>query len=232
MSITRQALLAALVCCLMIAPSAFGGVINTYIGSDSPAEVPGPNSTAAAAAFAAAVGSEWIITFGPPLVATNNPISQTIPLYPSVSVTGSPIDIANTTVCDPDLCGGPLPSETQWLNVYGGTTTFNFTTPINFFDAYMGGIQGTQVGQETITFNDGSSETVNIPETNGGWAFVGFTDTASFSSVTFNFLDDIVSLNDISFPSSPTATPEPASAVLLGSVVLFGLVARMRRKFL
>lgn len=86
--------------------------------------------------------------------------------------------------------------------------TFNFTTPINFFGAYMGGLEGSLIGQETITINDGSAKTVNIPNLAYGWAFVGFTDTASFSSVTLNFqpgnYSDFVSVNDVSFPSNIT----------------------------
>ena len=233
MTITRQVHLAALVCCLMVAPSAFGGVITTYIGSDNGAGAPGAGSNAAAAAFDTAVGTERLITFELPLVATNSVANQTIPLPPSVSVTGNYIDIANTQVCSPGLCGNnTTPGGSQWLGVYGGSLTFNFTSPINFFGAYFGGLQGSIVGQETITFNDGSAETVDIPMLNSGFAFVGFTDTTSFSSVTINALNDIVSVDDVRVPSSPTGTPEPASAVLLGSAVLIGLAARMRRKSL
>jgi hypothetical protein len=219
----------------MLAPSAFGGIV-TFIGSDVGASAPGSGSNTAAANFDAAaslIGTESFITFESPLVATNGAANQTIPLGGNVSVSGGSIDIRNTPVpgCGASLCGANTTAGgSQWLDVDAGTATFTFVRPIQYFGAYFGGLQGNSAGQETITFSDGSSETVNIPELSSGFAFAGFTDAgASISSVSVNMLGDIASIDDVRYgPLSPV--PEPASGALLGGVFLVGLIARMRRK--
>ena len=237
---TRQLLLAALVCCLTLAPSAFGSA-TMFIGSDPGASAPGTNSIAAATAFdtaASSIGTESFITFESPLVATNSAANQTITLNANVSVSGSGglgIDISNTPRGSAIYFGGnTTPGGSQWLDVDAGTATFTFVRPIQYFGAYLGGLQGSNVGQETITFSDGSSQTVtvNIPLLSSGFAFVGFTDAnaqALISSVSVNVLSDTISIDDVRY-GPLSAVPEPASGALLGGVFLVGLIARMRRK--
>jgi len=207
-----------------------------FSGSDAGATAPGSGSNGAAALFntaAGLIGTASIINFESPLVATNNATNQTIPLATGVSVSGATIDIRNTLNCGADLCGSNTTAGgSQWLELSGGNATFTFATPIQFFGGYLGGLQGNLVGQEIITFTDGSSQTVNIPVLNGGFGFVGFTDVgASISSVTISAINDVISVDDVRYgPGATTTSPEPASLTLFGFGL--GLVALSRRRLL
>ncbi len=73
----------------------------------------------------------------------------------------------------------------------GGSLVFTFTTPIQFFEsAFLSGVQ--DFVQDTYTFSDGSSETIDVPEGGtsnsiGELVCVGFTDAGkSITSVTIN----------------------------------------------
>jgi hypothetical protein len=99
---------------------------------------------------------------------------------------------------------------------------------------YITGLQTDQVGQESITFSDGSTETIDTPtSTDGGGAFMGFTDPgASIVSVSYDASNDIVSLDDVQYGdvASTSATPEPSSFLLFGTGIV-GLAFLMRRRF-
>lgn len=208
-----------------------------FFGLDLGASTPSTSSLAAAAAFDAAtltLGAAQIITFEPPLVATNVEVFQTLDLANGVSVSGR-IAIRDTLICPANFCGGPS-SGTQSLELSGFSGAFNFSTPISAFGAFLGGLQNDNLGVfETVTFFDGSDQTIilpSIPAGIGGFAFLGFTDSgAEISAVTINVqgpaVGDAISVDDLRYLQ---AVPEPASLALLGSALCGLVAARGRRK--
>ena len=108
---------------------------------------------------------------------------------PGVTITGLNNNGGEQTINNAPSGGPPTsvygynttPGGSQYLGLYGGNATFAFATPIQAFGAYFTGVQ---LGGETITFSDGLSETVPIPNFGSGCEFVGFTDAgASITSV-------------------------------------------------
>ncbi len=219
----------------------------TYAGADLgvlPSSPSGPVSTAAAASFDAAaslLGTESIITFESAPVGA----FSTLTVAPGVTVTGTSFSGADQSINDtfdasfPSLDGyNTTPSGANFVEEMGGTVTFNFATPTQFFGAYLSGVQ--DFVQDTYTFSDGTSQTIDVPEAGtspsvGELVFVGFTDAGkSISSVTINAgttgFDDI-GIDDVRYQSAATAaTPEPSSALsLLTGLVALSLWFRRRR---
>jgi len=204
--------------------------ITTFIGSDGGAGPgdPRPNSDAAAASFdaaASALGTEGLVNFeSAPLGSFSS-----LTVAPGLTISGSTGTIVNAPTGTPaDLYGyNTTPGGSQFLSLYGGSSTFTFSQGVNSFGAYLSGVQ---FGYETITFSDGSSESVSIPDPSGdaGIDFVGFTDTGPLiASVTINASNDIIGVDDVRY--GPTSVPEPASLglVAIGSI---GLLGRRRSK--
>jgi len=118
----------------------------------------------------------------------------------------------------------------------GGSVTFTFATPTQFFGAFLSGVQNFT--QDTITFSDGSSQTIDVPEAGtsssiGELVFVGFTDAGkSISSVTVNAgtnaFDDI-GVDDVRYQSATSTVPEPGSMALLLIPCLIVLALKVRR---
>jgi hypothetical protein len=195
--------------------------LTTYLGADNDVSSLSQmtNSVTAETAFAAAAPGLNVITF-----------ETAVPS--DVSITGG--TITNNSGCG-SLCGfDTTPGGQYFYNLYGGTATFDFTTPIDAFGMYITGLQTDVVGQESITFSDGSTETIDTPtSTDGGGAFMGFTDPgASIVSVSYDASNDIVSLDDVQYGdvASTSATPEPNSFLLFGTGIV-GLAFLMRRRF-
>jgi hypothetical protein len=197
---------------------------------------PRPNSIAAAASFDAAVlalsQTDNIITFESATLGAFTSLT----VAPGVTLTGSdvgdgPQTIVNAPTGSPDSLFGynTTASGSRFASFFGGTMTFTFATPVDAWGAYFTGVQ---LGGETITFNDGSSQTVGIPNVGSGAEFVGFTDAGqSISSITINVGGDIVGMDDVRYsgPGSGSSVPEPATFGLFG-IALAGIGILRRRK--
>jgi hypothetical protein len=119
----------------------------------------------------------------------------------------------------------------------GGYATFSFATPIDAFGVYLSGVQ-LYFYQDTVTFSDGTSQTIDVPgltDGTGSVDFVGFTDPGkSISSVTITAgadgYGDYIGIDDVSYNLPGTVTPEPGSVVLmLTGCLALGLLVWKRR---
>jgi hypothetical protein len=102
-----------------------------------------------------------------------------------------------------------------YLGFDNGSATFNFTKPTNSFGFYTTGVQTVFTSIFTVTFNDGASETLNIPiNVNGGASYFGFTDTSACSSATItNISDDAWAVDNVSYNFS--AVPEASTWAMM-----------------
>ena len=209
-----------------------------------------PISAAAAAAFdtaAGALGTVNLINF------ESSPVGSFASLTPVPGVTLTGMDYQNNQLYVNNTPNFPIAPALDGFNVtsggakyveqIGGTATFTFSSPIQAFGVYLTGVQ---VGffQDTITFNDGTFKTINVPtqfpsnNSNGSLSFVGFTDSGKFiSQVTItasnNFGADAIGIDDVRFVNSPanSSVPEPGvNALLIGmGITGAGFLARRRR---
>ena len=233
-SVSRVLLLAAAV--LLAASYATAGTITSYTGSDDGASTSGPwpLSAAAQTAFLAAAGPTSTLTFESLALGYYTPIAAA----PGVTITLNAVNdgcaysgICNTTLGN--LYGfNVTPGGSQWLGAPIGTTTYSFATPITAFGLWLTGVQTVFTSSFTLTFNDGTAQTLNLPiNVNGGASYYGFTDSASFSSITItNLSDDAWGQDDVSYSTQSSTVPEPGSLALFGSGVI-GLAGLLRRKF-
>jgi hypothetical protein len=203
----------------------------TYTGEDIGVTGSGPlpNSNAAYGSFftaASGIGNVSLINFeSAPLGAFSS-----LAVAPGVTLTGSDYYSHNQNILNAtDFPSGPsldgtntTPGGANFVEVSGGTITFTFADPVNSFGAYLTGVQSFT--QDTITFSDGTTQVINVPETGttgsiGAVDFVGFTDPgASISSITIfagNTFYDAIGVDDVSYGAPVSTTPEPGSVVLL-----------------
>ena len=153
--------------------------IIVFQGQDdgAPTTGPFPNSDAAQASFetaAAAFGSTNTITYeNLALGYYNNLIAAAAGV--SIALTGSDggaglSGISNTTLGN--VYGfNTTTGGANWLGFGDGTATFTFATPTNSFGTFLTGLQTfyTAQGVLTITFNDGTTETLTpTVNVNGG----------------------------------------------------------------
>ena len=204
--------------------------IITFTGEDLNAQPGGPfpNSNAAAASFDSAaglIGPENIINFESAPLGSFSSLNAA----PGVTITGSDAQGDNQQILNaPNPAFPPLdgynttPGGSQFLEMKGGSVTFTFASPVQFFGAYFSGVQ-TSFFQDTVQFSDGSSESINVPGTGtssseGAAAFVGFTDAgASISSITINTGTngfDFIGVDDVRYGAAASTAPEPASIVI------------------
>jgi hypothetical protein len=244
MSATTKLILEGLIGLSLTVFPASASII-TFAGADLgvlPGSPSGPNSTLAATNFdaaAALLGNESIITFESAPVGSFNSLM----VAAGVTISGSDIDGNNQAIDNtfdasfPSLDGyNTTPGGSRFVEMVGGSLVFTFTTPVEFFGAFLSGVQ--DFTQDTFTFSDGTSQTINVPEAGtsssvGELVFVGFTDAGkSISSVTVNAgtnAFDAIGVDDVRFQSAAVATPEPNSAVSLLTGCFFGLALWLRR---
>ena len=240
MRANRGTISAAIAVALVLGAAPAHAALITFTGADDGAGslAAAPNSVAAAGNFDAAVaaGTEHTITF------ESSPLGLFSSLAPAsgVSLTGTNVNgndqsIVNTTSninitppCTNASCGYNTTSGgSNFLLLFGGTATFSFIGGTDAFGAYLSGVQNAG---ETITFSDGTSQSVDIPNPgfDGGTAFVGFTDAGkTIASITINVNNDIVGVDDVRYVTDPV--PELTSLALLGGA-LAGLALTRRRK--
>jgi hypothetical protein len=102
----------------------------------------------------------------------------------------------------------------HWLGFTNGSATFNFTNPTHSFGAFFTGLQGTPL---VITLNDGSGTIFNpVTNTNGGAQYFGFTDTASFTSLTISNVGDAWGLDAFTINIAPVPEPSTWAMMILG----------------
>ena len=202
---------------------------------------PRPVSNATAASFDAAAGALGAINL---ITFESAPVGSfsSLVVAPGVTLTGTnlfgnPQSIRNTPMGTPDSLFGydTTSGGRNFAALIGGTLTFTFATPI---DAFGGYISGLQLSGETISFNDGSSQTIDLLNLGsaGGVQFAGFTDAGRLiSSITLNatvgLAGDDIGVDDVRYvASSATTVPEPTSLVLLGTGLVGMVLFRGRRK--
>jgi hypothetical protein len=243
--------IAALICVAAFSGLYASASVVTFIGQDnltSSITRPYPLSDAAAASFASAaagLGTVSTITFeGAPLGAFSS-----LTVAPGVTLTGADVNGHNQTILNhfdaafPTLDGfNTTPGGSNFLEMIGGTATFTFANPTQFFGAYISGIQ-TAFFADVLTFSDGTSQSILIPGvgttgSNGALDFVGFTDAGkSITSITITasntFGADAIGIDDVMYqgptPTTNSAVPEPDSIVLMVTGGL-GLAAGIRRR--
>lgn len=227
-------ILASAICVLGMATMGNAALI-TYIGSDDGANSsdPRPNSIAAAASFdaaAASIATVSTIDFeSAPVGAFSNLL-----VGAGVTIDGNDANnqdqrIENAPTGLPDRLFGynTTAGGQNFASMFGGTLTFSFIPGINSFGGYFSGLQLSNL---SVTFFDGTNQTVDIPTLSSGIAFVGFTDVGkNISSVTVNAPGDIIAVDDVRFGRA-AAVPEPTSLALLGMGVASLGGYRLRRK--
>jgi hypothetical protein len=209
---------------LFVASESANAAPITYIGADDAVSSLADmvNSQATAADFLSVAGALNVFDFESPIPANLN--------------------IAGGTTVAASACGAlcgfnTTPGGSFHRELFGGSVTFSFTTPVDAFGFYVNGLQTNQVGQQTVVYVDGSAttQTINFPSAiGGGGAFVGFIDFGELiSSVTFNASNDILGFDDLRFgnsandPGNPgPSVPEPGSMALM----LLGLAGAAWRK--
>jgi PEP-CTERM motif len=239
--VNKRTIVAAVTIALALGAVPAHAALIAFVGTDDGAAslATAPNSVAAAASFDAAVavlGTKNILTFeSSPLGTFSSLTLASAVSLTGVNVNGNNQSIVNTTSnipitppCSNASCGYNTTSGgSNLLLLFGGTATFSFSAGTEAFGAYLTGVQN---GGETITFSDGTSESVSIPNPgfSGGTAFVGFMDAGkSIASVTINVNNDIVGVDDVRYIAS--SVPEPTSLALLGGA-LAGLALARRRE--
>ena len=250
--VVRRLTLGASLLAFALVPA--GASVVTFTGEDLNAG-PGsahPNSSAAAANFdaaAALIGTSSIINFEGVAVGAYNSIT----VAPGVTLSGITYQGNQQQIMNsPDFPAGPALGGfnttiggSHYADELGGTLTFTFATPTQFFGTYLTGVQ-TAFYQDTITFSDGTSQTINVPgvgtdNSDGALDFVGFTDAGKLiSSVTINAGPspasgaDAIGIDDVRYQTVPAvaATPEPGSLFLVGTgaLTMAGVLRRKLRK--
>jgi hypothetical protein len=237
---TVRAVGVALALFLGLAASSAQGALTLYIGTDPGAGSADarPNSDAAAAAFdsaAAGIGAVQLINFEAAPLGT----FTSFLVAPGVTLSGDgeggvDPEIRNTPSGTPDELFGynTTAAGANFVDLFGGFIDFAFTDPIHAFGAYISGLQLTTA---TVTYDDGSTQTIEIPDdfntSGGGIAFVGFTDPGnSIVSVRINTPGDITGVDDVRYVYTEATVVPEMSTILTAASGLLPLVVFLRRR--
>jgi MYXO-CTERM domain-containing protein len=210
--------------------------IVTYVGLDGGANAtdPHPTSDTTAGQWDTAVGFYYVNTFENAAVGSFSALNND----PHMTVTGTD-SLGNNQTVQNSPQGSPSSlygynttvTGSKFVYAQGGTVTFTFGATQYAFGAYITGMQSA-FGPDMLSWNDGSSQSLAIPtgDGSGGCAFVGFTDSNGFTSVTVTAggpppAGDYIGIDDVHY-SSINPTPEPISMTLLGA----GALALLRRR--
>jgi hypothetical protein len=221
---------------LLVSGYAMAGTIVTYSGQDDGAAITGPfpNSYAAQEAFDAVAG-----TLSPigTIDFENQPLgyNANFTAAPGVTVSltgpnyGDGFSGISTTTFGNLYGFNTTPGGANWLGFAGGTATFAFASPTEYFGFWLTGVQTVFTSSLTVTFSDGASQSLDVPiNVNGGAQYFGFTDPGSaIASVTIsNISNDAWGIDDVQY----NTVPEPSSLLLLGGGALAVLIRRKRSR--
>ena len=222
---------------LLIAAAAAQAAPLTFEGADPGTSLGSatPGSDAAAAAFdaaAGALGSVRLIDFeSAPLGAF-----PSLEIAPGVTASGlGYTGVATHSIAAGERCGSVCGFNTtlgglKYLDVDANFITLSFSGGVQAFGAY---ITGVQLDGETVTFDDGTSQTLVLANHGSGAQFFGFTDAGkTILSITLdtrnpsNTLGDFVGLDDVRYVA---AVPEPGTLALF-ALGIAGVATRAWRR--
>lgn len=233
---------------LLVSPAHAGLVVFSAFDNAAGPTDPRPLSNAAAASFdaaAAAIGPASTITFeSAPVGSFHN-----LTVAPGVSINGTDAAGVDQTIrntsnfpTNPALDGyNTTAGGANFVEMVAGNLVFTFSNPTQFFGAYFTGVQ-TTFFTDTITFFDGTSQSITIPGSvsAGGVAFTGFTDAGALISsikVTAGTVGpggagDFIGVDDVRFQTGPSTAPvpEPSTIISAGMAVIMGLGYVVRRR--
>lgn len=230
--------------CMIFVATAAHAFLTEYTGSDAAVTTVGTNSLAARTAFDAAANPTAVITFE----------AMSLGYFGSTATTVAPGVTAaygNTTYIDPTLSGvlNTTSAVLGFNTTSGGSKflgfspifdpagnpflTFTYSSPINAWGAYFTGLEPNISGLVHVTFNDGTSQDIIIPDGSigGGVEFWGFVSSGTpISTITLMETNvsgsrDIWGIDDIVY----ARVPEPITLLLLG-IGLIGVAGARRLK--
>ena len=210
------------------------GPITVFSGQDDGAGTGGPfpGSTAAQTAFLAAAGPLDLLTFESLATGYTDPIAAATGVTIAIGAPnyGVPFSGINDTTFGGLYGFNTTAGGDQWLGFPNGSATFQFASGVSAFGMWITGIQTGFTSTFALMFNDGSSQTLNIPiNVAGGAQFFGFTDPgASIAAITIQDISgDAWGIDDVRYSSQ--AVPEPTTLLLFGSGLAAAALRRRRK---